>query len=70
MVRNIVGALIAVGQGKQAPAWIAELLLERDRGKSAPTFMADGLYLARVDYPAEWQLPQQARAGQGGWPWA
>jgi tRNA pseudouridine38-40 synthase len=70
MVRNIVGALIMVGQGKQAPSWIAELLAQRDRSKSAPTFMADGLYLARVDYPPEWQLPQQARAGMDGWPWS
>jgi tRNA pseudouridine38-40 synthase len=67
MVRNIVGTLIAVGQGKQAPEWIVDLLAQRDRSKAAPTFMADGLYLARVDYPAEWQLPQQA--APDGWPW-
>jgi tRNA pseudouridine38-40 synthase len=67
MVRNIIGSLIAVGQGKQAPEWIAELLLQRDRSKAAPTFMADGLYLARVDYPADWKLPQQA--SPDGWPW-
>jgi hypothetical protein len=29
--------------------------------------MADGLYLARVDYPAQWRLPQQATPH--GWPW-
>lgn len=69
MVRNIVGSLIAVGQGKQAPQWIADLLTQRDRSKAAPTFMADGLYLARVEYPPEWQLPQQSPAGQDGWPW-
>lgn len=68
MVRNIVGSLIAVGQGKRQPAWLAEVLAQRDRSKAAPTFMPDGLYLARVDYPAEWQLPQAAL--QHGWPWA
>jgi tRNA pseudouridine38-40 synthase len=69
MVRNIVGSLIMVGQGKQAPDWIAEVLAQRDRSKAAPTFMADGLYLARVDYPAQWQaqLPQQRT--RDGWPW-
>lgn len=68
MVRNIVGSLIAVGHGKQAPEWIAELLDQRDRSKAAPTFMADGLYLARVDYPGVWQLPQDDRPD--GWPWS
>jgi tRNA pseudouridine38-40 synthase len=67
MVRNIVGSLIAVGQGKQPPGWIADVLAQRDRSKAAPTFMADGLYLARVDYPAQWQLPQQPTPD--GWPW-
>jgi tRNA pseudouridine38-40 synthase len=69
MVRNIVGSLIMVGQGKQAPDWIGEVLAQRDRSKAAPTFMADGLYLARVDYPAQWQaqLPQQRT--RDGWPW-
>jgi tRNA pseudouridine38-40 synthase len=67
MVRNIVGSLIAVGQGRQEPAWIADLLAQRDRSKAAATFMADGLYLARVDYPAQWRLPQQATPH--GWPW-
>ena len=67
MVRNIIGSLIAVGQGKQDPAWIADVLAQRDRSKAAPTFMADGLYLARVDYPAQWRLPQQPAAH--GWPW-
>jgi tRNA pseudouridine38-40 synthase len=67
MVRNIVGSLITVGQGKQVPDWIADVLAQRDRSKAAPTFMADGLYLARVDYPAQWQLPQQPTPD--GWPW-
>ncbi|MDB5776461.1 MAG: tRNA pseudouridine synthase [Herbaspirillum sp.] len=66
MVRNIVGALIAVGHGRKDPAWIADLLAQRDRSRAAPTFMADGLYLARVEYPAQWQLPQHDAQG---WPW-
>lgn len=59
MVRNIIGSLIAVGTGKQAPQWLAELLQSRDRSLAAPTFMADGLYLAQVSYDPKWALPQQ-----------
>ncbi|MBB5391921.1 MULTISPECIES: tRNA pseudouridine(38-40) synthase TruA [unclassified Herbaspirillum] len=65
MVRNIVGSLIFVGNGNQPPEWIAQVLAQRDRSRAAPTFMPDGLYLARVDYPDTWALPQEARA----WPW-
>jgi tRNA pseudouridine38-40 synthase len=59
MVRNIVGSLIYVGSGSKPPEWIAELLSQRDRGRAAPTFMPDGLYLAQVAYDSKWQLPQQ-----------
>ena len=41
MVRNIVGALVHVGAGKHAPAWLAELLAARDRARAAPTFAAE-----------------------------
>ena len=57
MVRNMVGSLVYVGQGKHAPGWIAELLDERDRRRAAPTFAAAGLYLVGVDYEARWGLP-------------
>lgn len=58
MVRNIVGSLIYVGKGKHAPQWLAEVLARCDRKHAAPTFMPDGLYLKRIHYPSEWQLPQ------------
>lgn len=57
MVRNMVGSLVYVGQGKHAPGWIAELLDERDRRRAAPTFAAAGLYLVGVEYEARWGLP-------------
>ncbi|MEP6998728.1 MAG: tRNA pseudouridine(38-40) synthase TruA [Betaproteobacteria bacterium] len=57
MVRNIVGALVYVGNGRHPPPWIAELLSGRDRTRAAPTFAADGLYLTGVDYPPRWNLP-------------
>lgn len=57
MVRNLMGALLYVGQGKQPSSWMTELLAQRDRRLAAPTFAPDGLYLARADYPAEFNLP-------------
>ena len=57
MVRNIAGALIAVGRGKQKVGWIIELLAGRDRTQSAETAPAAGLYLIDVGYPEQYQLP-------------
>ena len=57
MVRNIVGALVYIGGGRQLPAWMSELLQSRDRTRGAPTFAAAGLYLTGVDYPPRWNLP-------------
>jgi tRNA pseudouridine38-40 synthase len=59
MVRNIVGSLVLVGSGRRPPQWLQQALQERDRSRTAPTFMPDGLYLARVDYDPKWGLPQQ-----------
>ena len=57
MVRNMVGSLVYVGQGKHPPEWIAQLLASRDRTRAAPTFSAAGLYLVGVRYENRWQLP-------------
>ena len=58
MVRNIVGSLVYVGKGKQSAAWLADVLAAGDRHRAAPTFMPDGLYLAKIDYDTKWRLPQ------------
>jgi tRNA pseudouridine38-40 synthase len=58
MVRNIVGSLVYIGKGDYEPQWFEALLLGRDRKKAAPTFMPDGLYLAKVIYDKKWNLPQ------------
>ncbi len=63
MVRNIVGSLVAVGNGTQAPDWIKDVLEGRNRTHAAPTFMPDGLYLVKIDYDAKWGLPQQETHG-------
>lgn len=57
MVRNLVGALVAIGRGRVDPAWAKRLLEGRDRTAGAPTFMPDGLYLAKVDYADDWSVP-------------
>jgi tRNA pseudouridine38-40 synthase len=60
MVRNLVGALIYVGTGRNEPAWMADVLASRNRDAAAPTFMPDGLYLAKIDYDPKWGLPLEA----------
>jgi tRNA pseudouridine38-40 synthase len=60
MVRNIIGALVYVGKGRNPPAWTAELLASRDRSKAAPTFASEGLYLEAVEYAPHWGLPSSA----------
>jgi tRNA pseudouridine38-40 synthase len=60
MVRNLVGSLVYVGLGRQQPSWLAEVLASCDRDMAAPTFMPDGLYLAKIDYDPKWGLPQEA----------
>lgn len=57
MIRNLVGALVYVGAGRQEPAWIAQLLEARDRRLAAPTFMPDGLYLSAIAYDPAFALP-------------
>lgn len=50
MVRNIIGTLVEVGQGRRTPQSFAELLAARDRTKAGPTALACGLYLVEVKY--------------------
>ncbi|HEY8010165.1 MAG TPA: tRNA pseudouridine(38-40) synthase TruA [Rudaea sp.] len=57
MVRNIIGSLLPVGRGEQAPAWIADLLAGRDRSVAGPTAPAQGLAFLYPLYPAQYGLP-------------
>jgi len=50
MVRNIVGALLDVGQGRRNAEWIDELLAERDRRFGSVMAPAHGLTLTRVGF--------------------
>lgn len=60
MVRNIAGALIAVGLGQRAVEWPGELLAGRDRRRGAATASPCGLYLVSVSYPEHFGLPGPA----------
>lgn len=50
MVRNVVGALVAVGRGERTPDAFAALLAGRDRRLAPPTAPPQGLTLWRVRY--------------------
>jgi len=49
-VRNIVGTLVEVGQGKRAAGSISGLLARGDRTLAGPTAPPHGLYLDEVFY--------------------
>ena len=62
MIRNIMGCLLAIGQGHQPPQWMSQVLAARDRDAAAPTFSPDGLYFLGPVYGAEWNLPSRTAA--------
>lgn len=59
MVRNIVGSLLLVGEGREPVEWIAEVLKARDRSVAGPTAKPYGLYLVDVSYPQSFNLPRR-----------
>jgi tRNA pseudouridine38-40 synthase len=64
MVRNIVGVLLLVGEGRAAPTWAREVLESRDRRQAAKTAPAAGLSLLKVRYPARFGLPESTSTMQ------
>ena len=65
MIRNIMGCLVLIGQGKKPPEWMAEVLTARDRRVAAPTFSPDGLYFLGPRYPAHWGIPDRTPSYDG-----
>lgn len=62
MVRNIMGCLVAVGQGGKPPAWLADVLQDKRRDRAAPTYSADGLYFLGPHYDPAFNLPERTPA--------
>jgi tRNA pseudouridine38-40 synthase len=60
MVRSLVGALIAVGEGRQPTDWPASLLSATVRPSSVGVAPAHALTLLGVDYPPDEQLAARA----------
>ena len=56
MVRSLVGALLAVGEGRRPPEWPAALFARTERASDVPVAPAGGLTLVRVDYPSDDEL--------------
>lgn len=61
MVRSLVGALLAVGEGRRHPEWPASLLAITARASEVTVVPAHGLTLVAVDYPADNQLAARAQ---------
>ncbi len=68
MVRNIMGTLLAIGQGRHAPSWMLEVLAARSRAAAAPTFSADGLYFLGPSYDARHGIPDTPADAQAWMP--
>jgi tRNA pseudouridine38-40 synthase len=61
MVRSVVGALVAVGEGRLTSADVATILAQRRRVPRYTTAPAHGLALVAVEYPPDAELAEQAR---------
>jgi tRNA pseudouridine38-40 synthase len=60
MVRSLVGALLAVGEGRREAAWPASLLDRTERANDVAVVPPHGLTLVAVDYPADAELAARA----------
>jgi tRNA pseudouridine38-40 synthase len=53
MVRSLIGALLAVGEGRQPASWPATLLRRTDRAGNVTVAPPHGLTLVAVEYPPD-----------------
>jgi tRNA pseudouridine38-40 synthase len=60
MVRSLVGALLAVGEGRKPPEWPAQLLRATERSSAVTVAPPHGLTLLHVGYPPDDQLAARA----------
>jgi len=57
MVRNIAGVLMTIGAGEAEPEWAKEVLEHKNRKLGGITASPAGLYLTKVIYPDEFEIP-------------
>jgi tRNA pseudouridine38-40 synthase len=62
MVRSLVGALLAVGDGRRPPGWPADVLAARVRDPAVTVAPPHGLCLEEVRYPPDADLATRATA--------
>jgi len=60
MVRNLVGAIVCVADGRKDVSWISTLLENRERVSDSLVFSGRGLTLYKVDYPSDAELLERA----------
>jgi tRNA pseudouridine38-40 synthase len=60
MVRNLVGAIVCVADGRKESDWISTLLKNKERVSDSLVFPARGLSLYKVDYPNGAELLERA----------
>ena len=65
MVRNLVGAVVCVADGRKEAAWVGELLANKERVSDSLVFPARGLTLSFVEYPSDDQLLERAKVTIG-----
>ena len=64
MVRSLIGALLAVGEGRRPVDWPAQLLARDRRADEVTVAPAHGLTLAEVAYPPDTELAARAVAAR------
>ncbi|HEV7825824.1 MAG TPA: tRNA pseudouridine(38-40) synthase TruA [Mycobacteriales bacterium] len=60
MVRSLVGALLAVGEGRREAGWPVSLLTRAERADDVGVVPPHGLTLVAVDYPEDGELAARA----------
>lgn len=72
MVRSLVGAMLAVGEGRRDADWMRGLLSAPGRSSEIGVVAAHGLTLVQVDYPPDDELAERAEQSRRvrtlGWP--
>jgi len=60
MVRGLVGAVLAVGEGRRDLEWLAHIAAGTERSQAVAVAPAHGLTLEQVSYPADDELASRA----------